>query len=51
MPSDTPKAGAETERLHYCSEHKTPCEKCDSCQTYSYCSACRKCYEPKCADG
>jgi len=51
MPSDPGKPGTGTERLRYCDEHKSPCEQCSSCKTYSYCPNCRKCYEPNCSDG
>ena len=50
MPSDPEKPAAKTEKLRYCSEHKSACEKCNACKTYSYCPDCRKCYEPKCSD-
>ncbi len=51
MPSDPSAIGTETERLHFCTEHAKPCEKCSACNTYSYCPACDKCYEPNCAKG
>jgi hypothetical protein len=51
MPSGPAKPGTATERLHYCSEHKSACEQCPTCKTYSYCPECRKCYEPTCPDG
>lgn len=51
MPSDPSDIGTETERLHFCTEHGKPCEKCSECNTYSYCPECDKCYEPNCAKG
>lgn len=50
MASSPANPGGATERLHYCSEHNTPCEQCPSCETYSYCPDCEKCFEPKCPD-
>ena len=50
MSSGTAKPVSATERLHYCSEHKSACEQCSECETYSYCPECCKCYEPTCPD-
>ena len=49
--SDEPvNPGTGTEKLRYCEVHKSPCENCPTCKTYSYCPTCEKCYEPKCPD-
>ncbi len=50
MPSDPPEQVPATRKLRYCSEHKSPCDECPTCKTYSYCPECRKCYEPECPD-
>ena len=51
MASDPSEPGTGTEKLHFCTEHKKPCEKCSKCDTYSYCPECSKCYESNCSDG
>jgi hypothetical protein len=48
MPSDAEYPGTETEKLHYCNEHKCACDKCPTCNIHSYCPECKKCFESDC---